>query len=214
MSIDIGSMRAQYSNTPMDIESLGNDPLNAFSTWFQNAVEAQIKEPNAMTIATVDADGMPDARIVLLKEIADGGFVFYTNYSSAKGQQLQNNPYACLVFNWLDLERQIRIRGTVTKNDDVKSETYFQTRPRQSQIAAWSSPQSMPISDRSVLEKLVVETTNTFQDIELLPKPPVWGGYILIPSEIEFWQGRRDRLHDRIKYRTTTDGWQAIRLAP
>ncbi len=214
MSIDIGSMRAQYSNAPLDIESLGNDPLNAFSTWFQNAVEAQIKEPNAMTIATVDDEGMPDARIVLLKEIADGGFVFYTNYSSAKGQQLQNNPHACLVFNWLDLERQIRIRGTVTKNDEAKSETYFQTRPRQSQIAAWSSPQSMPIADRSVLEKLVVETSNTFEGIELLPKPPVWGGFILTPSEIEFWQGRRDRLHDRIKYRTTTDGWQAIRLAP
>jgi pyridoxamine 5'-phosphate oxidase len=214
MSIDIGSMRQQYANTVLDIDSLGNDPINAFSLWFQHAIDAQIKEPNAMMIATVDNDGMPDARVVLLKEVDAKGFVFYTNYSSAKGQQLQDNPHACLVFSWLDLERQVRIRGSVSKYDESKSEAYFQTRPRQSQIAAWSSPQSKPIADRAVLESLVHETTLTFTGVDLLPKPPVWGGYILSPVEIEFWQGRRDRLHDRIKYMATTDGWKATRLAP
>ncbi len=214
MSIDIGGMRAQYSNEALDIDSLGHDPIKAFTIWFKNAVDAEVKEPNAMAIATVDSDGMPDARIVLLKEVEGNGFVFYTNYSSAKGQQLQINPHACLVFNWLDLERQVRIRGSVIKYDEAKSETYFQTRPRESQIAAWSSPQSMPIADRAVLESLVHESSQTFDGVDLLPKPPMWGGYMLNPTEIEFWQGRRNRLHDRIKYKSTADGWKATRLAP
>jgi pyridoxamine 5'-phosphate oxidase len=214
MSIDIGSMREQYSNSPLDESTLGNDPLQAFKVWFENAVEANIKEPNAMTIATVDSNGMPDARIVLLKELDGEGFVFYTNYSSAKGQQLEENPNACIVFNWLGLERQIRIRGIVKKYDEVKSEQYFQSRPRLSQIAAWSSPQSKKIADREVLEKLMLESTKIFEGEELIPKPPVWGGFILIPSYIEFWQGRRNRLHDRIQFTRKDNEWVSCRLAP
>jgi pyridoxamine 5'-phosphate oxidase len=214
MSIDIGSMRQQYSSAALDLEALGSDPIIAFGLWFSNAVESQVKEPNAMTLATVDDKGLPDARIVLLKEVDGQGFVFYTNYGSTKGQQLESNPHACLVFNWLDLQRQVRIRGTVSKYDAVKGESYFQSRPRLSQIAAWSSPQSKPIHHRTVLENLVVETTATFEGVEALPKPPMWGGYILTPSEIEFWQGRRDRLHDRIKYIATPEGWKATILAP
>lgn len=214
MSIDIGSMRQQYSSAPLNVDALGTDPIKAFGLWFSNAVEAQVKEPNAMTLATVDESGMPDARIVLLKEVDGQGFVFYTNYGSAKGQQMEANPHACLVFNWLDLERQVRIRGTVAKYDAIKGESYFQSRPRLSQIAAWSSPQSKPIQHREVLEKLVAETTATFEGVEALPKPPMWGGYILTPSEIEFWQGRRDRLHDRIKYISGSEGWKVSVLAP
>ncbi len=214
MSIDIGGMREQYSNSPLDVETLGQDPLKAFQLWFENAIESKIKEPNAMTIATIDKDGMPDARVVLLKELIDKGFVFYTNYASAKGQQLEAHPHACLVFNWLDLERQIRIKGSVTRYDEKLSEQYFQSRPRLSQVAAWASPQSKTIKDRSVLQSLYDETEKIFESEELIPKPPTWGGFILSPIEIEFWQGRRNRLHDRIKFTLVENDWQITRLAP
>lgn len=215
MSIDFGSLREQYSNTPLEPEDLGNDPYKAFQSWFKQALDDKIKEPNAMTLATVDHLGRPDARIVLLKEQVDDYFVFYTNFTSSKGSQMQDHEHVCLVFNWLAQERQIRIRGTITFQDKDKAETYFQSRPRSSQVAAWSSPQSAVIADRHVLESLIEQTEKIFDGQELLPLPPTWGGYKVAPYEIEFWQGRRSRLHDRIKYTLNNEGgWHIHRLAP
>jgi pyridoxamine 5'-phosphate oxidase len=214
MSIDFGSLREQYGNIPLELEDLGLDPFSAFNKWFSAALDEGVKEPNAMTLATVDDMGRPDARIVLLKELKEKSFVFYTNYSSSKGQQLEQNKYVCLVFNWLQQERQIRIRGEVERQDSTISETYFQSRPRNSQVAAWSSPQSKTIENRQVLEELVSETELLFNDDDLLPLPPTWGGYKVTPYEIEFWQGRSNRLHDRIKYEKVANEWFAKRLAP
>jgi pyridoxamine 5'-phosphate oxidase len=214
MSIDFKGMRVQYKDAPLTIESIGTDPFVAFNLWFKIALEEKVKEPNAMTIATIDENGFPDARVVLLKELIEEKFVFYTNYASNKGKQIEANPYVCLVFNWLDLERKIRIKGKVEKYDLQKSEQYFRSRPRESQIAAWSSPQSKIISDRSVLDTLVSETTKLFADSESLPIPPTWGGYSVDPFEIEFWQGRSNRLHDRIKFIKTESSWKIDRLAP
>jgi pyridoxamine 5'-phosphate oxidase len=213
MSIDVGHLREQYSNAAYKIEDAAEDPFTEFSSWFATAKEAKLKEPNAMTLATVDEQGHADARIVLLKEMIDHGFVFYTNYSSAKGQQIFANPHGCLVFVWLELERQVRIKGVIKKYDANLSEKYFQSRPKNSQIAAWASPQSKQIN-REDLESMVAETTLLFEDKEVLPKPPQWGGYILEPAEVEFWQGRRNRLHDRVKYFLKDGKWSKVRLAP
>jgi pyridoxamine 5'-phosphate oxidase len=215
MSIDFGSLREQYSNNPLEAEDLGNNPFVAFQSWFKQALDDQIKEPNAMTLATVDHQGRPDARIVLLKEQVEDYFVFYTNYTSAKGGQMEHNDHVCLVFNWLAQERQIRIRGKISFQDKDKAEAYFQSRPRSSQVAAWSSPQSAKIEDRQVLETLIQETEKVFEGQDLLPLPPTWGGYKVAPYEIEFWQGRRSRLHDRLKYTLNKEGaWDIDRLAP
>ncbi|HMS98853.1 MAG TPA: pyridoxamine 5'-phosphate oxidase [Saprospiraceae bacterium] len=214
MKHDIASMRQHYANEALDMASVNINPFEEFHFWFDEAVKAEVREPNAMTLATVDAHGMPDARVVLLKELDDTGFVFYTNYTSDKSRQIENNPNACLVFSWLELGRQVRIRGKLEKYDEEKSIQYFQSRPRDSQIGAWSSPQSRVIEDRTVIEKLVAETEALFEGQDTLPKPPHWGGYLLVPSEIEFWQGRLSRLHDRIKFRKEEGRWAISRLAP
>ncbi|MBK8698931.1 MAG: pyridoxamine 5'-phosphate oxidase [Saprospiraceae bacterium] len=214
MMRDIAAMREQYANEPLDIKDVETDPFREFHKWFDEACNAEVREPNAMTLATVDADGLPDARVVLLKELDDKGFVFYTNRTSTKGHQIDLKPFGCLVFSWLELGRQVRIRGPIEKSPEDKAESYFQSRPRDSQIGAWSSPQSKVIQDRESLEIMVEETSALFEGKEVLPKPPYWGGYLLVPEEIEFWQGRRSRLHDRIKYRREDGIWQRFRLAP
>jgi pyridoxamine 5'-phosphate oxidase len=214
MSIDIAGLRVQYGNEALDIDSSHIDPLQEFQKWIEAAVHSKCKEPNAMTLATVDKEGRPDARIVLLKEVTNDGFVFYTNYNSKKGKQMFANAYVSAVFVWLDLERQVRIRGKVELYDTIKSTKYFQSRPRESQIAAWASPQSTIIEDRQILESLIEETKVVFENDEILPKPAHWGGYVITPYEIEFWQGRRSRLHDRILYSLQEGSWHKKRLAP
>jgi pyridoxamine 5'-phosphate oxidase len=197
------------------MQDVADDPMQQFNIWFEQAVQADVKEPNAMTLATANTQGRPSARIVLLKGVRDNSFVFYTNYNSQKGQELSENPYAALVFNWLTLEKQIRISGKVRPLDRADSEAYFQSRPKGSQIGAWASPQSQIIEDRQLLEDNVENLKTQYAEAEQLPCPPHWGGFEVLPDEIEFWQGRSSRLHDRIVYRKESDGsWKIERLAP
>ena len=190
------------------------DPIVQFKNWLEQATEAGISEPTAMTLATTAEDGQPSARIVLLKEVTQDGFVFYTNYGSAKGRELAVNPRAALVFYWPQLERQVRITGTVVKTSRSESEAYFQTRPRGSQLAAWASGQSSPIPDRALLETRVKKLDAKYAGADV-PLPPNWGGYRLRPESIEFWQGKPNRLHDRLRYsREAGGGWKIERLAP
>ena len=215
MDAVIQDLRENYEKATLEITEVAAHPVEQFKTWLQLALNAKIKEPNAMTLATVDADGYPSARIVLLKGVREEGFIFYTNYESQKGQELQSNPHAALVFNWLDLEKQIRIKGLVEKMAATDSAAYFQSRPKGSQIGAWASPQSQVIKDRSILEQNVEQLHNQYKDQEKLPCPSHWGGYLVRPTEIEFWQGRSSRLHDRIRYRLEADqSWTIERLAP
>lgn len=214
MNRDFKNMREQYGEELLDENSVSDNPFELFEHWFQSVKSSEIKEPNAMVLATVDEDLQPDARVVLLKEIADGGFVFYTNFSSAKGSQLDINTKASLVFAWVDLQRQVRVKGIVSKYDDKKSEEYFQSRPKMSQVAAWASPQSKVIPGRAAIERLYNEYDEMFAEKDVLPKPPLWGGYILQPTSIEFWQGRRNRLHDRVRFLKNNEGWTKERLAP
>jgi pyridoxamine 5'-phosphate oxidase len=190
------------------------DPILQFQNWLKQAKAAGISEPTAMTLATTAADGQPSARIVLLKEVSQDGFVFYTNYGSRKGRELAVNPRAALVFYWPQLERQVRITGAVVKTSRSESNAYFQTRPRGSQLAAWASWQSLPIPDRDVLEARVKKLEAKYAGVSV-PLPPNWGGYRLRPDSIEFWQGRPNRLHDRLRYSQEADGgWKIERLAP
>lgn len=214
MNRDFKDMREQYGEELLDEKSVSINPFELFDNWFHSVKSSNIKEPNAMILSTSDENNQPDARVVLLKEIADGGFVFYTNFASAKGNQLEVNNKASIVFAWIDLQRQVRVKGTITKYDEKKSETYFQSRPKMSQIAAWSSPQSKVIEGRETLERLYEEYDEMYADKDVLPKPPLWGGYILQPTSIEFWQGRRNRLHDRVRYKSENGGWKVERLAP
>jgi pyridoxamine 5'-phosphate oxidase len=166
-----------------------------------------------MTLGTVDAEGVPDSRIVLVRAADARGFTFFTNYESAKSRQLEARPVASAVFSWLDLHRQVRVRGTVERVTASESDEYFATRPRGSQIGAWASPQSEPIADRAELDRLVAEVTARFDGVDV-PRPPHWGGWLLVPSEIEFWQGRPSRLHDRLRYHRSAAAWHVTRLAP
>lgn len=194
-------------------DMLGPDPVACFEDWWAQARECGMVEPTAMTLASVDAQGDPDARIVLLKGIEDRGFVFYTNYASEKGQQLAAQPKACLVFWWERMARQVRVRGAVAKLPSSVSDAYFASRPRGSRIGAWASAQSTALEDRSQLEQRVAEIESRFRDQDI-PRPEHWGGYRLDPAEIEFWQGRSDRLHDRFLYRREDGGWATSRLSP
>lgn len=215
MNQELASMREQYGDSLLDESSIKPNPFDQFKLWFQEALASGlIKEVNAMTLATVDEDNHPDARIVLLKECTDSGFVFYTNFSSAKGNQIELNQSGCLVFGWVELQKQIRIKGNIIKYNVANATSYFQSRPRESQIAAWASPQSKTIKDRNEIESLFAENEKLFINTDPLPKPPTWGGYILIPHTIEFWQGRRNRLHDRLKYTLKENVWSISRLAP
>ena len=188
------------------------DALRQFDMWLREAVQAGLPLPNAMTLATVDASGNPDARIVLLKGLEHGGFAFYTSYRSRKARQLEARPAACLVFQWSELERQVRIEGSVEKLGAAESDAYFASRPLGARVSAWASAQSEPVSSRKILEQEVEQVRKRFGDNP--PRPPHWGGYRVVPRQIEFWQGRADRLHDRLLYTRSAAGWRIERLAP
>lgn len=209
----IQSLRQDYRSASLDEKDADKNPFKQFEKWFEAALTAQIYEPNVMTLATADKNGKPNARIVLLKGFNEEGFSFYTNYLSTKGKELKKNPQACLVFFWAELERQVRIEGKVEKLDKETSEAYFHSRPKESQIGAIASPQSQVIASRNSIEAKVEELTSTYQD-KTIPKPAHWGGYIVKPTAIEFWQGRSSRLHDRIRYEFINGKWQTSRLAP
>jgi pyridoxamine 5'-phosphate oxidase len=211
--VSLRDRRIQYETAGLDRHELNDDPIAQWTRWYDEAAAAGVSEPNAMTVATVDTEGVPDARVVLARGADERGFVFYSNTLSVKGRQLDHRPVASAVFAWLDLHRQVRVRGVVTRIDDVESDAYFASRPRGSQIGAWASPQSQPIVDRSELERLVEAQTNAFEG-RTVPRPEFWGGWVLRPVTMEFWQGRPSRLHDRFRYERVNDRWTITRLAP
>ena len=214
MTTDISSLRRSYSRQSLNEADVLPNPLSQFARWFEEAMQSQLPEPNAMTLATANRSGRPSARTVLLKGVDAEGFVFYTNYESRKGNDLADNPQAALLFTWLELERQIRIEGAVEKISPEQSLAYFQSRPLGSQIGAWASPQSQIISDRNVLENRSAQLQEQYAGANALPLPPFWGGYLLRPDRLEFWQGRESRLHDRIDYVLENGHWNIQRLAP
>jgi pyridoxamine 5'-phosphate oxidase len=213
MSKDLWRLGAQYEGAPIDPAACDPDPLVEFRRWFRAAVDAQIPSVNAMTLATVDERGRPAARVVLLKEVDDRGFVFFTNYDSRKGRDLAAHPFAALVAFWEPLHRQVRIEGEVEKIAPADSDAYFTSRPRGSQIGAIASPQSRPIASRAELEALVADAEHAVGAGEPV-RPPHWGGYRVIPDMVELWQGQPSRLHDRVRYRRDGASWQRDRLAP
>jgi pyridoxamine 5'-phosphate oxidase len=213
-SFDQAGFRHEYIGEGLRRRDLDPDPIKQFDVWFTAAAKAGIHDANAMALATATLDGKPSARVVLLKDFDESGFVFYTNYASEKGRQLEENPRAALVLYWMEVERQIRIEGTLEKTSREESEQYFHTRPAGAQLGAWASRQSEVIDARRVLNARLEEMTQRFAQGEI-PLPPHWGGYRLKPERIEFWQGRPDRLHDRFRYVRQKDGsWQIDRLAP
>lgn len=210
--MDIAALRSEYMRASLDESALATDPLQQFNRWFDEALRAELPAANAMTLATVGADGAPSARIVLLKGADAQGFVFFTNYQSRKGRELAGNPRAALVFHWTDLEREVRIEGTVGKTSMAESDDYFSSRPLGSRHAAIASPQSEVVADRAVLESRFAAAAATHGGN---PARPVhWGGYRLQPSSLEFWQGRPNRLHDRLLYTRSGERWKLQRLAP
>jgi pyridoxamine 5'-phosphate oxidase len=210
----IANMRKVYQLQSLSEKDVMDDPIKQFENWWQHAIETKVVEPNAMTLATCNASGKPSARIVLLKEIKKKGFVFFTNYESRKGKEIEENGFAALVFFWKELERQIRIEGAVKKISGEESDEYFSLRPRESQIGAWSSPQSSVIKNADFLQENVKKFNQKFQS-EKIPRPDFWGGYIVEPASMEFWQGRPGRLHDRLQYSLDKNkNWIINRLAP
>jgi pyridoxamine 5'-phosphate oxidase len=210
---NLASIRKDYMLRSLSEEDVNKNPINQFADWWDEAIDSNIEEANAMTLATVNEQGYPSARIVLLKDFNEYGFVFFTNYESRKGKALLNNPKASVVFFWKELERQVRIEGVVEKISEEESTAYFTSRPIESKIGAWASPQSKAIESRTFLEERFKHYEQQFSNHDI-PKPPHWGGYIVKPSRIEFWQGRPGRLHDRIEYDKNNEGWTIERLAP
>jgi pyridoxamine 5'-phosphate oxidase len=210
---DISKIRGSYSLKELSENSVLPDPITQFSIWMDEAISSNLIDPNAMILATADKNGTPSARTVLLKTFDEKGFVFFTNYDSAKAKDLEENPFASLLFLWLELERQVRIAGKAVKVSREESEKYFLTRPRESQLGAWASKQSGVIQNRKILESQFEEMKKRFENKEI-PLPPFWGGYKVIPERIEFWQGRESRLHDRIFYTLIEGKWKVERLSP
>lgn len=212
---DIANLRKDYKLAALGKRDLASDPITQFRKWLDEAIRAQLPEPTAMNLATVDADGRPSARIVLLKGVDGRGFVFYTNYESRKGRALAAHPYAALTFHWVELERQVRIEGAVEKVSAEESDAYFASRPLASRLGAHASPQSEPIASREALLLKVAAVTARYGALPGgPPRPAHWGGYRVLPERVEFWQGRRSRLHDRLVYLRETGGWRIERLAP
>jgi pyridoxamine 5'-phosphate oxidase len=212
ISPDLAQVRTDYALKTLDERDVDRDPMKQFGVWMVEAIHSQVPEPTAMSLATVDARGRPSARIVLLKGVDPRGFVFYTNYASRKARELAANPAAALTFMWKELERQVRIEGTVEKVARAESEEYFATRPLGSRIGAWASPQSRRIESRGWLEERIRELSAKYG--ESPPRPPHWGGFRVLPESIELWQGRQSRLHDRVVYTRADGSWAVARLAP
>jgi pyridoxamine 5'-phosphate oxidase len=208
----LADLRQEYMRAGLSEAEVERDPFRQFERWFDDALRAKLPLPNAMTLATVTQQGAPSARIVLLKGVEDGGFVFYTNYLSRKGRELSAQPVACLVFQWSDLERQVRIDGAVEQVSAAASDAYYATRPAGARLSAWASAQSEKVASRTVLETAMQAVRSRYADDP--PRPPHWGGYRVVPQAIEFWQGRADRLHDRLLYTRHAAGWTIERLSP
>lgn len=210
----ISDMRENYDRSILDEAHVDGDAMKQFHIWFQEARDEDVVEPNAMIMSTINKEGHPTSRTLLLKDLEEGGFVFYTNYNSDKAQEISENPNISLLFLWKKVQRQVRISGIAQKIPKEQSEAYFHSRPKGSQIGAWVSPQSQVIADKSILETRITELTEKYKDVDELPLPDFWGGYKLIPQNMEFWQGRPDRLHDRLRYTLVDGKWKIERLAP
>lgn len=206
-------IRTNYQKDELDESSVSPDPFEQFSKWLNEAVKSNIPEPTAMVLSTIDQTGNPESRVVLLKELSSKGLIFFTNYNSRKGQQISGNPHVSVVFFWPENERQVRIKGTAEKIPEKESENYFFSRPLDSQLGAWASPQSQVIESRKILDDNYTQYQKYFQNHEI-KKPPHWGGFLIRPVYFEFWQGRPNRLHDRLEYILSGDDWIIRRLAP
>ena len=209
----LAALRREYGDAGLDVPDLAADPVSMFRRWLADTVTAGVHEPNAMVVTSVSAGGRPSSRLVLLKAVDDRGFVFYTNYESRKGHELDAEPASALLFPWHDLQRQVRVEGRTERVSGEESEAYFASRPRPSQLGAWASPQSTEVASREDLERRYAETEARFAGSEV-PLPPHWGGFRVVPDVVEFWQGRKGRMHDRLVYRRAGEGWAVVRLAP
>ena len=212
--IDALSRHTDYGEISLEEGSLSSDPMMQVERWLEEADQQGVYEPNAMVISTIDPDGAPTSRTVLCRGVSEHGITFFTDYTSQKGRALAVHPEVAVVFPWYTLHRQIKIRGVVEKVSEADSDAYFDTRPRDSRIGAWASDQSQPIDSRAAFEEKVAEATRRFDGVEQVPRPEKWGGYLIRPTSIEFWAGRRSRLHDRVRFVKSADGWEIERLQP